>query len=133
MLFNFVGRRKEMITFVPQRVRLTLFLLIAGVVSKNLCGQTSISNQFNPLSSSAQGVHLYGVSVFSGYYSAGVPYGVGLPITISPGAEPSFDVSLGAVAAFGWNRSGEKSSFSARYSPTYFGSIRHSEYNTLNH
>src|SRR5215472_9247247 len=89
-----------MLTVPDRKVRLALFLLFATTAPKVLCGQTSISNQFNPLNSSAQGVYLYGVSIFSGYYSAGVPIG-NVPITVSPATEYSYDSSVGLVATFG--------------------------------
>src|SRR5690242_7879462 len=116
--------------FLAHRSRLVI--LLVGTMA-NLCGQTSIFRQFNPISTSSQGVHLYGISVFSGYYSGGLPYGTGVAVNIAPSANPSYDVAVGSVATFGWNRSGERSGISVTYSPSFFGSIRRSESNTLNH
>jgi len=109
--------------------RLSLFVVLAPAI---LCAQTTIPNQFNPLSASSPGFHLYGVSVFSGYYTQGVPFGVSVPVAVQP-IDASYDVSVGASATFGWNRSGERSTVSITYSPSYFGSFRHSQYDTLGH
>ena len=106
-------------------------LLFVAATPRLVRAQTSIPNLFNPLSASSPGVHLYGVSVFSGYYKGSAPFAV--PIAVQTPSDPSYDVAVGATASFGWNRSGERSGLSVNYSTSYFGSVRHSEYNTFGH
>jgi hypothetical protein len=108
-----------------------LLLLISSAVRQPLRAQTSIPNLFNPISASSQGVHLYGVSVFSGYYTGSGP--LLLPVSVQTPLNPGSDVAIGAAASFGWNRSGERSGIAVGYSLSYFGSTRHPEYNTFGH
>jgi hypothetical protein len=97
-----------------------------------LHGQTTALSLFNPIDPSSKGVHLYGVSVFSGYYSGNVPFGtnaVGLNTPSSSGS----DTVVGGTATFGWAMPGKNSDLSATYSLSYVGRVRNPDFNTLNH
>jgi hypothetical protein len=89
--------------------------LVAGapVVS----GQTSAAFNFNPIAP-VRGVQLTGVSVYSGYFSAGAPTGFAAPVQSPFLRGPS--AMGGAAATFGGARTGEISSFAWSYSPSYF-------------
>ncbi len=97
--------------------------------------QTTFANFLNPLSASSPGAHLYGVSVFSSYYTGGTPYGLPGSITLPVGPNPTYDVVVGATASFGWNKSGEggKWNVSVNYTPSYVRSVRQSDYNLFTH
>src|SRR5215813_4500862 len=84
-----------------------LLLLISSAARQTLRAQTSIPSLFNPISASSQGVHLYGISVFSGYYTGSGP--LLLPVAVQTPLNSGSDVAVGASASFGWNRSGERS------------------------
>jgi hypothetical protein len=100
-------------------------LLLAGGMA---CAQY-VPEVFNPLSHNPSGIHLYGVSAHTSYYSTGLPESFGY----IPGQNLQGDVSMGGAASFGWVRSGPSSSFSIGYSPSYTGRVRYSEWNAFNH
>jgi hypothetical protein len=97
--------------------------------------QTGAAGFFNPLSADQNGIHLYGVSVYGGYYSAGTPVGLDIPgASYSPSAAVINGTGVaGMGATFGWTKATDRATFSATYSPTYFGILENSEYNQLNH
>jgi hypothetical protein len=111
-----------------------MVLLMAATTPAVIHAQTTFANFLNPLNASSPGVHFYGVSVFSSYYTGGgAPYG--LPVTIAAplGGSPTYDVVTGATASFGWNKSGEKWHASASYTPSYVRSVYRSDNNVFGH
>lgn len=107
-----------------------LFGLIGLAASAGMAlGQATASNLFNPLNFSAAGVHLYGVTVYSGYYPPGAQFGTGSGASSSAAT----NTVAGAAATFGWNRSGERSSLSATYSPSYARYFSQSGLDNWNH
>src|SRR4051794_6090324 len=94
-------------------------------------GQIS-TQSFNPISSEANGIHLYSATVSSQYSSNA--YGLGLVGLAQTGSNASTPVSMieGSVD-LGWARRGVKSNASVTYSPSYLRSVTGYEYNSLNH
>lgn len=83
-----------------------------------LLGQSTAATDFHPGSTTEKGVHLSGVSVYSGYYSSGSPSGFEVT-TDSPFLQgPS--AMAGVAATIGGSFVGEKSTFTWTYSPSYF-------------
>ena len=91
-------------------------------------GQTQAFNSFNPLSSSANGFHLYGVSVYGAYYNNGTPFGLDTT-TFNPYQSSSGVGVLGVAANLGWSKSTDRATASIVYSPSYVGSPSNSQYN----
>ncbi len=109
-----------------------ILLLACCLRPAALDGQIAPVGQWNPLGTARGGLRLYGVSVFSGYYSgqmSGLPFGVGVPFT-GPAASSSI---MGAMARVGWTHTGRKSNALIAYSPSYIGDYRHSTLSTVNH
>lgn len=112
-----------------RKVRLAMWALLAAVAPV-AWAQPGAGAFFNPFSSTRNGVHLYGVTLSSGYFSGGTPFGIDAPSS-SPAAGSR--VVASASANFGWNRAGERSRVSASYTPSYVARPEHTEYNSLNH
>ena len=113
-----------------------IFFLLAGVWIRAAGGQTGAASFFNPLSRSQNGIHLYGVSLYGGYYSAGTP--VGMDLAGASFTPPSFQSQngttvFGAGATFGWTKVTDRKTITATYSPSYFGTAENSQFNQLNH
>jgi hypothetical protein len=95
--------------------------------------QSGEAGFFNPLSASKSGIHLYGVSIYGGYYSGGSPFGLptqavtgGLPI-------PGSLAVAGGSANFGWSRSTDQANFDVTYSPSYIAYPDRTDLNTVGH
>lgn len=95
------------------RASLLLLAAIPGVV----WGQTEAASDFNPLRAKSGGVSLQGVSVYSGYYAGQPPASFELPLQSS---FLSATGMVGVTATVGATKSDEKTTFSWRYSPSYF-------------
>ncbi len=92
--------------------------MVAIAVAGTAWGQTEAISNFNPLNAKqGAGVHLLGVSVFSGYYTAGSPASFEVP---SSNAVLGQTASLGTAITLGGTKSAEKSRLSWSYSPSYF-------------
>lgn len=98
-------------------------------------GQMGANTAFNPMNSTLPGVHLEGVSVYSGYYTSGSPQGFEVPV--SSAFLPGASAMAGVAATFGGSSKGEKSTFTWSYSPSYFnmfyGNNQVSNNGSLNH
>jgi len=70
------------------------------------------------------------VSAYGAYYSTTLPAGGGFQS--SPTSLPS-DLGVGGSAEIRWATSGEHSTFSLTYTPSYTGRVRYSSVNALNH
>src|SRR5690242_2484583 len=89
--------------------------LAAGVFITSCYGQARWDDA-SFKSASIGGVHLYGVSVFSGYSTLALPTGSAQQI-VSPGLNDlGSDVVYGVEWALGWRRQRDQSSMSAHYS-----------------
>ncbi len=104
---------------------LALSVLVAA--SLPVWGQTQAFNSFNPLSSSANGFHLYGVSVYGSYYTSGTPFGLDTA-TLNTSQSSSGVSVLGAAASIGWSRTTERSTASILYAPSYVASPQNTQY-----
>ena len=83
-------------------------------------GQTTAASFLNPLSPEG-GIHLTGVSVYSGYFSSGGVGGFEMAVQNPFLTGPS--AMIGVAASFGGSKSTEKSTFTWGYSPSYFNSF----------
>jgi hypothetical protein len=92
--------------------------MVVVVARAVVWGQTQAGSYFNSASSGLADVHLTGVSIYSGYYSSGAPSGFEMPVQSTFLNGPS--ATGGITATFGGSTSGEKSTFSWSYSPSYF-------------
>jgi len=107
-------------------------LAVGFVAAVAAHAQSGAAGFFNPLSATQNGVHLYEVSVHGGYFTGGTP--IGVP-TVGAGTQSMtgpFTIA-NASAAFGWSRSGERSSFSVNYSPSYVVYPDQTELNAMGH
>lgn len=96
--------------------RTHLLSVVMAIAHGVLWGQTQALSYFNPLSASQPGVHLYGISVNSGYFSSGTSTGIQTGLqTPFVGANTVAEI----VATFGESKVGERSSFTWNYSPSY--------------
>ena len=113
----------------------TIFLriaFVAGIFIASCHGQARWDD-VNFKTASIGGVHLYGVSVFSGYTTLALPTN-SLQQVVTPGlTNLGGDTNYGAEWALGWRRSRDNSDISARYSGTYNGQTRYSNLNAFGH
>jgi hypothetical protein len=85
-------------------------------------------DDLNPISHQRGGLHLYGASIDSSYYSS--PYYAGAAIPVGFGNLQS-DASVGGSASLGWTHYGDRSTFAITYSPSYTGRVRYTDLNAL--
>jgi hypothetical protein len=112
-------------------------LVLPGLLAWNVCGQTLTLDHFNPLSSKTAGVHLYGATISSSYFSNAYGLratGLGVSGIVTPSDGYNSPVTmLQGSAVFGWSRPSETSSLSIVYSPSYVRGITESSFSSLNH
>jgi hypothetical protein len=109
-------------------------LLVSSLGGRSVFAQVSVLEHFNPMSSKAAGVHLYGATISSSYFSSSYgTQGSAIGFGFSPGGYDAPITMLQGSAVFGWSRPGPKSSFSAIYSPSYVRGLNSSGYRSLNH
>jgi len=108
-------------------------VIALGVAApQNIFGQ-SLTDQVNFKSGTIGGVHLYGVSIYSGYQSSAYPLTGGSIASGVPGAGTlGPDVNYGAQATVGWQRHGARTGFSLLYSGGYNGMVQYSDTNGFN-
>src|SRR5215475_6298429 len=109
-------------------IRRSLFFYGVLLAALSASAQTQASNSFNPLSSTSNGFHIYGVTAYGAYYSSGTPFGLETT-TLNPNQASSGVTAFGAAANVGWSKSTDRSSASIIYSPSYVGSPDNSQYN----
>ena len=114
----------------PKYGWITTVLLGGGLACSTAYGETSVLEHFNPVTAGSGGIHLYGVTVSSGYYSGS--YGLGTPglVVDNPG-ESMWMIQTSAVV--GWSRSRPKKSINIVYSPSYVRSLTSFKYASWNH
>jgi len=113
-----------------------LFRIIAVAaaigVPSGLMGQP-LTDQVNFKSGTMGGVHLYNVSVYSGYVSSAYPLTAGIASTPIPGTGTlGPDTNYGAQATAGWQRHGQRTNFSLMYSGGYNGMARYTDLSAFN-
>jgi hypothetical protein len=112
--------------------RFGLRLLPIVLIPQAFWGQTGAFSSFNPVSASSDGPHLYGVSVYTGYYLSGAPFGLDSAQT-TQNASSSPTVVMGASATLGWAKTTGQSTASINYGISYTGSPLNSQYNGFGH
>jgi hypothetical protein len=99
------------------------------------CGAQELLDEINFRTGGLVGVHLVGVSVFSGYSTSAYPQ-AGLNLSASPSTgnlgNLGGDGSYGATASVGWQWHREKTAVSILYSGTYTGMVHYSNLNAYN-
>jgi len=106
---------------------LALGCLAAGVVHAQ-----STAGFFNPMSASQNGIHLYDVSVFGGYFTGGTPSGIPTAGANSLYMSGPFTIA-NVSASFGWTQNHDRSSFAVRYSPSYIAYPDQIDLNAMGH
>src|SRR5262245_43083624 len=109
-------------------------ILIHGAIAAGLIvplgyGQ-SLFDQASFRTMSLGGIHLYGVSVFSGYSTSAYPGGLGQFPATNAGQLGS-TVNYGGTATLGWQRHRDRSDFAVMYSGTYAGMSRYTDTNAF--
>ena len=97
-----------------------------------VCHGQGLLDQVNFGNAGLGGLHVYRISVFSGYSSSAYPLISGQALSIGAGDLGS-DVNYGARVTLGWQHRAERTSMSFRYSGTYDGMARYSNLNAFNH
>ena len=82
-------------------------LVVLASVVVTATAQSGAAGFFNPLSTSRDGIHLYGVSVYTGYFSGGIPFEVSSINTLPNSGATAVS---GGSANFGWSRTRDGSS-----------------------
>jgi hypothetical protein len=103
-------------------------VIAVGIMFRPAFGQ-SVVDQASFRSMSLGGIHLYGVSVFSGYSTSAYP--VGLGNTPLGAGQLGGDTSFGGSASLGWQYHRQRWNFSMMYSGTYGGMVRYSDANAF--
>lgn len=102
-----------------------LLLLCAAPLAE---AQSSLFRTLSPLSADTNGVHLYSISLYDGYYSSPQAFTMS---GVTDGLKP--DMGYGISAALGWNYLRSGSGISISYTPSYNGFRRYSNLNAVNH
>src|SRR5215472_10000961 len=112
-------------------MRAALILGIAlAALAPSMEGQ-SLFDQADFKNLSLGGIHLYGVSVFTGYSTSAYPLGSGqqlLPGAAALGADTNYGVSV----SLGGQYHRDRTNFSMLYSGSYAGMARYSDTNAIN-
>jgi hypothetical protein len=111
--------------------RMTKLVAAAAVLAAGCAGQ-NLSDAVNFRSASIGGLHVYGVSVFSGYSTTAFPFS-GISEVRSGLGSLKPDLNYGVSAAFGWQRLRERSSVAVMYSGSYTGMRRYTDLSGANH
>jgi hypothetical protein len=104
---------------------------VAGIFVLSCSGQ-ELLDEINFRTGELAGLHLVGVSLYSGYSTSAYPQ-AGINLSSAPGVgNLGGDTSYGATASLGWQRHGEKTNVSVLYSGTYQGMAHYSNLNAYN-
>ncbi|HUB82483.1 MAG TPA: hypothetical protein VMB03_26985 [Bryobacteraceae bacterium] len=111
--------------------RIVELILIAGGTMVSICSGQPLMDQVNFESGQlGGGLHIIGVSVFSGYSTSAYPQAG----YIFPGSAAGLggDENYGATFSVGWQNHGQNGELSVLYSGTYAGQVRYSNLNAYN-
>src|ERR1700688_3716853 len=104
-------------------------VLIAAGLFIPACSGQAILDEVNFRSGQIGGLHLLGLSVYSGYSTTAYPQ-TGFALNASTGVgNLGADVNYGASASLGWQHHREKTDVSVMYTGTYGGMVRYSGLN----
>jgi hypothetical protein len=96
------------------------------------CPAQGLTDELNFRSATVGGVHLYGLSVYTGYSSSAYP--LNGPAQLPPGTGLlGDDFTYGATATMGWQRHRDRTSLTMMYTGSYGGMARHSNLNAFGH
>jgi hypothetical protein len=111
------------------------YIVTGAILLVPACQGQSLSGQVDSKSVQVGGVHLYEVSVFTGYFSSAyaLTAGAGFGQVTTPGLALGAEVNYGASATLGLQRHRERSNFSITYSGSYNGMVRYSALDAFNH
>src|SRR5438067_12586736 len=107
-----------------------IYSLMATSMIVPVCRGQSLADQVSFKSMSLGGIHLYGVSVFSGYSTSAYPGGLGLVPTAGAGSLGA-DVNYGASGSLGWKYHRQGTNFSLLPFGSSGGMVRYSDANAL--
>jgi hypothetical protein len=99
-------------------MKLIGMVVLAGLSAGTATAQSGAAGFFNPLSASRDGLHLYGVSVYTGYFSGGIPFEV-LTANIPPSSSDT--AVTGGSVNLAWSRRREGSSLVVSESLAFMG------------
>lgn len=111
--------------------RALLILLLWESFVSNSFGQTSAGAPPNLLTQNISGLRINNVTLSSSYFSESAPGGSGSDSS-SLGLSSASATMLDASASFAWSKTGEKSTWSASYSPSYFRQLQPSSSHSFN-
>jgi hypothetical protein len=97
-------------------------LILACLGAGTAAAQFNAATFFNPLSASRDGIHLYNLSVYGGYFSGGIPFEVS---TGNPFLNSGNSAVAGGSANLGWSRTREGSSLSISESLSFMAYPEH--------
>jgi hypothetical protein len=97
-------------------------LILACLGAGTATAQFDAATFFNPLSASRDGIHLYNVSVYGGYFSGGIPFEVS---SVNPFLNTGSTAVTGGSANFGWSRTREGTSLAISESLSYMAYPEH--------
>jgi hypothetical protein len=97
------------------------------------CAQAQLSDLLNFQGDALEGLHLYGVNVFSSYVSSAFP--VNTNVNLTPGAaQLGYDLSYGVSASAGWRyQRPDKAAISILYTGSYNESENYSSLSAFGH
>ena len=104
------------------------YVIAAGLMVPAGFGQ-SLFDQASFKSMSLGGVHLYGVTVYSGYTTSAYPGSFGQTPSPTSGLGP--DVDYGAATSVGWQYHRQRTDFGITYALNYGGFARYSDANAF--
>jgi hypothetical protein len=109
--------------------RLLESILITAGMFVPACSGQALLDEVNFRNPQLGGLHLLGVSVYSGYSTTAYPQ-TGFDLNAATGAgNLGADISYGASASLGWQRHRDKTDISVMYTGTYGGMVRYSGLN----
>ena len=108
-----------------------MILIAAGIIVPACSGQSLLDQVSFESGQLGGGLHLVGVSVFSGYSTSAYPQ-AGYLLPSSTLNSLGGDGTYGASFSVGWQKHGQNGDFSALYSGTYGGQIRYSNLDGYN-
>jgi hypothetical protein len=108
------------------RMRVFNVVLFAGCVCVRLAGAQELLDEVNFRANQLAGIHLVGISVYSGYSSNALPQS-GYSLTSSGNVgNLGADYSYGGSASLGWQLHREKTNAAIMYTGSYGGMVRYS-------
>src|SRR5579871_779586 len=126
------GGLSQGVPFAQTTRLLPIFGFLMLGIGAGICDAQPAWDEVNFRAGQVGGLHLNGVSVYTGYSSSAYPLGLGSqPSAGYGGLGP--DVSYGAATSVGWQYHHRSTDFSALYGLSYSGMARYSNLNAFGH